>query len=199
MTFHFQWHFSFGDIKFSVTFTFKWHFSLSDNSALVTFQFEWHFSFSAISVSGYFRFSDISVPVTFQFYQHFMSFYQIGPLGQFGLEVAMCKYLYVPSAKFYLVVNALLSGQKNYPDKKIVRTKNYPDKKIVRTKKLSDKKFGWTKKMSGKKKFWTKKMSRQKNCLDKIVFVGVVNALDFLSHPALDLLSWVNSFHILVQ
>ena len=188
-----------------MTFTFKWHFSLSDNSALVTFQFEWHFSFSAISVSGYFRFSDISVPVTFQFYQHFMSFYQIGPLGQFGLEVAMCKYLYVPSAKFYLVVNALLSGQKNYPEKKIIRTKKLSGQKIIRTKKLSGQKNCPTKKLAGqkkcpdKKKFWTKKFSRQKNCLDKIVFVGVVNALDFLSHPALDLLSWVNSFHILVQ
>ena len=56
-----------------------------------------------------------------------------------------------------------LSGQKNYSDKKIVRTKklsgqkNCPNKKIVRTKKLSgqkncpDKKMVRTKKWSGQK------------------------------------------------
>ena len=40
-------------------------------------------------------------------------------------------------AKFFLVVNALLSGQWNLSDKKIVRTKNCLDQKIIRTKKLS--------------------------------------------------------------
>ena len=51
-----------------------------------------------------------------------------------------------PTAKFYLVVNALLSGQKkksrqkNCPDKKLSGQKNCPDKKIVRTKKLSGQK-----------------------------------------------------------
>ena len=40
-----------------------------------------------------------------------------------------------------MVVNSLLSGQKNCPDKKFVRTKkNCPDKKFVRTKKLSGQK-----------------------------------------------------------
>ena len=45
--------------------------------------------------------------------------------------------LYNHPAKFYLVVNALLSGQKKFSNKKIVRKKNCSDKKIVRTKKIS--------------------------------------------------------------
>ena len=80
-------------------------------------------------------------------------------------------------AKFYLVVNALLSGQKKIVrtkklsgqkkclDKKIVRTKklsgqkNCPDKKIVWTENCSDKKNFGQKNCPDKKKFWTKKLS----------------------------------------
>ena len=74
--------------------------------------------------------------------------------------------------------------------KKILRTKklsgqkNCPDKKTVRTNKVSGQKN-----CTDKKKFRTKKLYGQKNCPDKIVFVGVVNVLDFFVHPALDLLS----------
>ena len=90
-------------------------------------------------------------------------------------------------AKFYLVVNALLSGQKYCPDKNIVRTKKLSgqkkclDKKIVRTKKLSgqkkcpDRKIVRTKKLSGQKK-----MVRTKNCPDKF-FLSALAMPFFLS------------------
>ena len=64
--------------------------------------------------------------------------------------------------KFDLVVNALLSGQKNFQTNKLSGQKNCVDKKIVRT----------------------KKNVRTKNCPDKkmsrqILFVYVSNALGF--------------------
>ena len=78
--------------------------------------------------------------------------------------------------------------------------KNCPDKKIVRTKKLSGQKNCLDRKLFGQKKFRTKKLSGQKKILDQkvvrnFVFVQVVNALGFFGlyiffvHLALNLLS----------
>ena len=79
-------------------------------------------------------------------------------------------------AKFYLVVDALSSGQKYCPDKKkLSRHKNCPDKKIIRTKKLSGKKIALTKKLSG-----------QKNCSDK--FFLSASAMPLIFFPSIRLL-----------
>ena len=71
-------------------------------------------------------------------------------------------------AKFYLMVNAPLSGQKNCPVKKIIRTKKLSGQKNCPDKKLSGQKTVWTKKYPDKEIVRTKQIVQTKNCPDKI-------------------------------
>ena len=103
-------------------------------------------------------------------------------------------------AKFYLVVNALLSGQKNVQTKKLSGQKNCQDKKIVRTKKLSGQKNCPDKKnCPDQKNCRTKKIVRTKKLSRQIFLSALAMPLVFFCSSGSWFLSWVIFVHIFTK